>query len=688
MLVDSVPVLRAHVGTLTGIITVGSDANVQVCTAQFDDDARWQVGPRTSSSARPTLRSAAFSPALLMARRTPITMLGKTLPNSSTTSWPRLGLGTATWIVTSCLVNMYLLFATLGTYQSKSKCNDKFRSKPINWKPSNPRSEESGGLEHVSAAIAAAAKNAGFANSSRPPEADPELLAEVKDLDNLRRNTSHLNARKAIMNKLANRRRRVVREQHKWAAQNFGEQKAPGKWKRFSPTNTATELDGQRDRTKWSTSIGDHFASTFVKVSRERNLWAKRMQGDIDLHEYMFTFTADLLSTSLVSMQNGKTWASDFVVKEMLAHLDRLALEIMADFLGKRMRGQVDAPKSWKQLVSIRLPKKSPPSSTSHLRPICIPPVAKKLYLRVIFDPLRPHLQKMSSSIHGCRPHWQADEVSHTIRIAIGRAAEWNEDLVCAKLDIKAAFDSLAHPYIFSTLLNAGSPKDETYALAREYIEDTTSVFQYLNFASYPLQLLAGVRQGDCTSVAIFAYCLDKEFQPLSKQWKHRQWGYPIKQNSFNEVLGSGSGSQNGDAKPELLQHVAYADDLYIYATSPEKLENMLVSFTTRLQHKCLYIQPSKSMWTSTNHDHAHRDILIPGQRTPCSDPCTGFQALGSQVSFDRQLDVDTNVRICRAWKAFWTLPPMLTDRGVCLKLRFQILDMTIKPCILWGLST
>ena len=74
----------------------------------------------------------------------------------------------------------------------------------------------------------------------------------------------------------------------------------------------------------------------------------------------------------------------------------------------------------------------------------------------------------MPSSIHGFRPHWQADEVSHIIRTAIDRAIEWREDLVCAKLDIKAAFDSLAHPYMFSTLLNAGFPKDGAYALARE----------------------------------------------------------------------------------------------------------------------------------------------------------------------------------------------------------------------------
>ena len=62
------------------------------------------------------------------------------------------------------------------------------------------------------------------------------------------------------------------------------------------------------------------------------------MQGDIDLHEYTFTFTADLLSSSLVSVQNGKTCASDFVVKELLAHLDKLALETMAEFFGEDSR--------------------------------------------------------------------------------------------------------------------------------------------------------------------------------------------------------------------------------------------------------------------------------------------------------------------------------------------------------------
>ena len=213
MFMDSISALRAHAGTLTGIVSTGLDANVQICSAQFDDDARWQVGPCTSSSAMPTLRSAAFSQFVqgtgLYITNT-FNFLGfthsqvHTYYNAGQNISKQLDYILAKAGGRHCYLDRdtepgeHVPIVRHIGYQSKSKCNDKFRPKPTNWKLSNPeqynlavhenihqsRLQERDGLEHVSAAIATATKKAGFANSSRPPKADPGLLAEIKDLEN------------------------------------------------------------------------------------------------------------------------------------------------------------------------------------------------------------------------------------------------------------------------------------------------------------------------------------------------------------------------------------------------------------------------------------------------------------------------------------------------------------------------
>jgi hypothetical protein len=117
-------------------------------------------------------------------------------------------------------------------------------------------------------------------------------------------------------------------------------------------------------------------------------------------------------------------------------------------------------------------------------------------------------------------------------------------------------------------------------------------------------------------------------------------------------------------------------------------LEAMLKSMTMRFQTIGLYIQETKTIWTSTCRAHLDKAINICGVPVDCADPDNGLPILGSQISFSRSLGCDHNHRVAQAWKAFWKISPILMDKAINIKVRFRIFHLAITPCALWGLSS
>ena len=44
--------------------------------------------------------------------------------------------------------------------------------------------------------------------------------------------------------------------------------------------------------------------------------------------------------------------------------------------------------------------------------------------------------------------------------------------------------------------------------------------------------------------------------------------------------------------------------------------------------------------------------------------------------------------RIAKAWSAYFSLAPLLTNHSVSLKTRMNILDTRVRPVLMWGLQS
>ena len=103
------------------------------------------------------------------------------------------------------------------------------------------------------------------------------------------------------------------------------------------------------------------------------------------------------------------------------------------------------------------------PCNAADLRPICLTNTVAKILGRILIHRMRAFLPPCNSFQLGCQPDdkpWTVNTVKAAIAISNGTKAP----LCFAKLDIKAAIDSLSHRAIATYLLH-GVPNKESLAL-------------------------------------------------------------------------------------------------------------------------------------------------------------------------------------------------------------------------------
>ena len=102
-------------------------------------------------------------------------------------------------------------------------------------------------------------------------------------------------------------------------------------------------------------------------------------------------------------------------------------------------------PSEWKVGRISFIPKIKLPSNAADLRPICLTNTVAKLFGRILIHRMRAFLPPCNSLQLGCQPGRQAMDGVNTVKAAIAISNRVCGPLCFAKLDIKAAFDSLSH---------------------------------------------------------------------------------------------------------------------------------------------------------------------------------------------------------------------------------------------------
>ena len=185
------------------------------------------------------------------------------------------------------------------------------------------------------------------------------------------------------------------------------------------------------------------------------------------------------------------------------------------------------------------------------------------------------------------------------------------------------------------------------------------------NTSSKPIRRTRSLRQGDPAAPDIFNAALDYVADQFVN-WCHAN-GFGIKLN-------------NGIH----LSLVLFADNFWLFATSPTMLETMMQKWLDLLSAYGWEVPLDETTWCTTAPDERHWTIQARGAVLPRSSRKVGFRALGVRVTFDNCFASELSERIAKAWRAFYKYRELLCCRDCPIKPRLTLLRILVACSLFW----
>ena len=130
---------------------------------------------------------------------------------------------------------------------------------------------------------------------------------------------------------------------------------------------------------------------------------------------------------------------------------------------------------------------------------------------------------------------------------------------------------------------------------------------------------------------------------------------------------------------------MAFADDIYIFATKKSALKRMITELKTAFTEISLNLNVGKCQWCATPRTmeiEGHEDIWIGGKKLQQADPATGLLVLGSMIPFDGSCGSAFSHRIVASWREFWQIKDVIRDGASTNKKKRHPLDSSIKTSL------
>ena len=177
-------------------------------------------------------------------------------------------------------------------------------------------------------------------------------------------------------------------------------------------------------------------------------------------------FSLEEVRTALQGAKTGTAAGSDGVTYEaLLAFVASDKAFQLVNLLNSYFSGARPIPPHWKRGSICLLPKVSQPGGPADLRPIALTPCLCKIYSKLLLNRLEGSWPDFQAGQFACRKGSQAIDgaAAASLLLQIG-SARLRDRPVVAKLDLKAAFDSLSHDSVLKYLMQV-RPNHATWAL-------------------------------------------------------------------------------------------------------------------------------------------------------------------------------------------------------------------------------
>ena len=368
------------------------------------------------------------------------------------------------------------------------------------------------------------------------------------------------------------------------------------------------------------------------------------------------------IAQCLRKMKHGVSSGLDGTTYEGFAYLlSQDKQDRIPQYFTKLLRRELPLPQSWRRGRIVLLPKVARPQYPKDLRPICLTPVLGRIFSKVLMRRIHTFSPPYSGHQIGCRKGVQLADGVMAAQSSLQLLKQLYGRAFAAKLDIKAAFDSLDIHAVQRWLLSC-SPAKECQTLFD--LLHGTEVELALGGRVHNVKLGRGLMQGTSYSADVFSRVLDHFLGPLH--------------DLFDEQFPKWVNPQLG-----LPHFIAYADDVLVFAESPQALQAKLQQLVDLLQTIGLTVNPDKTRIMSS-HDEWHPGVWLRGNSRPSVvEPSLLF--LGIPLSHSPQPHSVISCLMRRTSSSYYSFKRIMDSGQAPAHVRLKIFDMYITSKWAWA---
>lgn len=210
----------------------------------------------------------------------------------------------------------------------------------------------------------------------------------------------------------------------------------------------------------------------------------------------------------------------DKLTYAMLRNLSDEHLEKLTDYFNRQVWDRGTLPTQWKEASIVLIPKAGKARSLYNLRPISLTSCLGKLFEKVILNRLTNHLEEndyLSDSMYGFRQHLSTQDIFLRLHDEVITNIPTGAEHVVVALDLKSAFDTIAHDLILQELSSTACG-EKTYNYIRSFLTGRKATIGLGEVRSETLEMPnRGTPQGSILSPLLFNMGMNRLAKELEK---------------------------------------------------------------------------------------------------------------------------------------------------------------------------
>lgn len=336
-------------------------------------------------------------------------------------------------------------------------------------------------------------------------------------------------------------------------------------------------------------------------------------------------------------------------------------------------------PKDWKTSIIHPIPKCPNPTTPSDYRPISLVPTALKLLTSIISSRILLHGQdRLAKEQGGFRNREECVSQAIVLHDLIQNAKKNNCLLFGCFLDLQAAFDSVPHPALFTSLESFGVTGKALSIIKDIYTGSVCKIrIDDQNTLTEEIPIKKGVKQGDPLSPILFIIFINS----LPTWLKSRNLGAHLNNNLHTKV-----------------SCLLYADDIVLTSTSQAEMDYMLDLTTLWLDQRNMRANPKKCAIVYFNQNTIQHPESAPDDdkkwiiQNNNIERGTSYKYLGLEFNEDLDLNKMAEARAEAGRKAAQLAHQFLVSPTQPIHCKRLIINSVLIPvttygCALWSID-